>query len=101
MHNANLFRQEDCIMRFLMGLNYQLSVYERQHALAPKDESLIVIINIEGRKSYGRDRGTFNQRVCTYCRRTRHIVEVCYKKHGYPPRGRFNGVSITNNAIGE
>lgn len=31
----------------------------------------------------GRGRG--NMKVCTYYGKTGHIIENCYKKHGYPP----------------
>ena len=26
-----------------------------------------------------------SQKVYTYCKRTGHIIETCYKKHGFPP----------------
>ncbi|XP_061362927.1 uncharacterized protein LOC133306624 [Gastrolobium bilobum] len=37
----------------------------------------------------GRGRGSIN-RICTYCGRTNHTIETCYKKHGYPPGYTFS-----------
>ncbi|PNY10433.1 hypothetical protein L195_g013469 [Trifolium pratense] len=54
----------------------------------------------------GRGRGNVNNstRVCTYCGKKGHIVDICYKKHGYPPNwgyGRDNqgngGNAYANN----
>ncbi|XP_058746661.1 uncharacterized protein LOC131619598 [Vicia villosa] len=42
-----------------------------------------------GNFSAGRGRG--NLKVCAYCGKTGHIIDNCYKKHGYPPSfGRGN-----------
>ncbi|MCH81379.1 hypothetical protein A2U01_0002165, partial [Trifolium medium] len=54
----------------------------------------------------GRGRGNVNNstRVCTYCGKKGPIVDICYKKHGYPPNwgyGRDNqgngGNAYANN----
>lgn len=49
------------------------------------DDSPVMVNAIEGRRqqNYGRGRG-YNSKVCTYCGKTGHMVETCYKKHGYP-----------------
>jgi len=31
----------------------------------------------------------FNKKVCTYSSKNGHTIEVCYKKHGYPPGHKF------------
>ena len=51
-----------------------------------------------GGTSYqGRGRGNDNGRFCTFCERTNHTVDTCYKKHGYPPNwGRGGGNSYAN-----
>jgi hypothetical protein len=30
--------------------------------------------------------------VCTHCGMTNHVVDNCFKKHGYPPHWQQNGV---------
>ncbi|KAI5386724.1 hypothetical protein KIW84_073030 [Lathyrus oleraceus] len=49
---------------------------------------------VDGTKQFGRgrgngsftaERGRGNMKVCTYCGKTGHIIDNCYKKHGYPP----------------
>ncbi|XP_058765446.1 uncharacterized protein LOC131638937 [Vicia villosa] len=43
--------------------------------------------------SNGRGRGNF--KVCTHCGKNGHIVDNCYKKHGYPPNpGRGSSAHI-------
>lgn len=45
-------------------------------------------------------RGWGNMKVYTYCEKTCHIIDSCYKKHGYPPNfGRGN--SYVNQVKGE
>jgi hypothetical protein len=70
------------------------------------DDTTSGLINaIDGQKQFGRGRGNgFSQgrgrgniRVCSFCNRTNHTVETCYKKHGYPPNwGRGGGNSFAN-----
>ncbi|XP_072072018.1 uncharacterized protein [Arachis hypogaea] len=41
---------------------------------------------------------SFSSKMCTYCGRTGHTVEVCYSKHGYPPgHPRHPGRPLFNN----
>ena len=37
-------------------------------------------------------RGT-TRRTCTFCGKNGHTIEVCYKKHGYPPGHKFHNPS--------
>ena len=45
-----------------------------------------------GRSYSGRGNST---RVCSFCRKTGHLVDSCYKKHGYPPNF-FKSRTINN-----
>ncbi|GAU42269.1 hypothetical protein TSUD_81770 [Trifolium subterraneum] len=47
-----------------------------------------------GKPSYGRGRGKGNK-VCTFCGMTNHVVDECFKKHGFPPHMQTKG--IVNN----
>ena len=56
-------------------------------------------------RSYGRGKGTnLNvNKICTHCGRLGHMVDVGYKKHGFPPNFKFkngnSGASAGNNAF--
>jgi len=65
---------------------------------------------VNGQKQFGRGRGNSfsqgrgrgNRRYCTFCERTNHTVDTCYKKRGYPPnRGRGGGNSYANMIDGD
>ncbi|XP_019438974.1 PREDICTED: uncharacterized protein LOC109344676 [Lupinus angustifolius] len=45
--------------------------------------------NNQGR--FGRGRG---HKICTYCQKTGHTVDICYKKHGFPPGYFTNSTNI-------
>lgn len=73
------------------------------------DETGILVNVVDGSKSYGRGRGNGpqgrgrgNGRQCTFCNRSGHTIETCYKKHGYPPNfGRgYAGVGSYANFVG-
>nr|KYP46170.1 hypothetical protein KK1_032274 [Cajanus cajan] len=38
-----------------------------------------------GRGSGGKIQQARSSKMCVYCKRTGHTVDVCYSKHGYPP----------------
>jgi len=69
----------------------------------PVDDKASGLVNAkDGQRQFGRGRGDSfqgrgrgNTRVCSFCNRTNHTVETCYKKHGYPPNwGRGGGNSF-------
>ncbi|KAE9598263.1 putative transcription factor interactor and regulator CCHC(Zn) family [Lupinus albus] len=48
--------------------------------------------------SGGRGRGS-NTKVCTFCDKTGHTVDLCYRKHGFPPQYKSNASNNTVNSI--
>ena len=60
-----------------------------------------ILINIAtiGTRSYGRSRGANANKVCTHYGRTGHTVDVCYRKHGFPPHVKFKNGSSTQNVF--
>ncbi|XP_016168019.1 uncharacterized protein LOC107610483 [Arachis ipaensis] len=54
-----------------------------------------------GSKTNG-GRGGRSNKQCTFCGRSGHIEDVCYKKHGLPPHLRNNnGSNMINNVIAD
>lgn len=52
-----------------------------------------------GRSGNGKGRGT---KVCTYCDKTSHTIDVCYQKHEYPPDYfKKNEGKMINNYVQE
>lgn len=116
-------KERDFIMRFLTGLNENFAPcksqilmmepmptvdcafsmvvqFERQNHLLPKNDEEQVMINaVDGRRSYGRGRG-YSNKICTFCGKSGHTVETCYRKNGYPPRFKFrDGTSPAAHCI--
>ncbi|XP_019433047.1 PREDICTED: uncharacterized protein LOC109339946 [Lupinus angustifolius] len=99
------YRQNDYVICFLKGLNEQFSTFEDPRILSNFSESKNYSQNNNDARIRGRGRGFrgqnggrsqgptkplntgrgMGQKVCTYCQKTRHTIEVCYKKHGFPP----------------
>lgn len=110
MRSARSNHQLLQIIRFFTGLNDQFVVvksqillmdplpninkifsmviqHERQIQLhIPNDESQ-TLINVVDSKKFGARNTTSKHgaRVCTFCGKTNHTVENCFKKHGVPP----------------
>lgn len=111
-------KERDFIMRFLTGLNENFAPcksqilmmdpipsidrafsiviqYERQnHLCLEHDEDQAVINAVDGRKSYGRGQGSFSNKMCTYCGKSGHTVETCYRKNGYPLGFKFKNGNV-------
>ncbi|XP_019423033.1 PREDICTED: uncharacterized protein LOC109332504 [Lupinus angustifolius] len=42
----------------------------------------------------GRNQGGRGTKVCTYCHKTGHTIDQCFKKHGFPPPGHFKNYNV-------
>lgn len=78
-----------------------------QYGIVPtvSDDSNVLVNAVDGSRSYGRGRGyggsqgrgRGNGKVCSFCDKSGHTIETCYKNHGYPPNfGRGNGNLYVN-----
>ena len=47
-----------------------------------------------GKNSKGKDRA-----ICTYCRKLRHVMEKCFKVHGFPPGFKPKGKNFMMNQV--
>ncbi|MCI53858.1 hypothetical protein A2U01_0075105, partial [Trifolium medium] len=82
--------------------------YERQFAPitvgSDLDESKVLVNASDARKGQGRGRGSSGnnygskKRVCTYCGKDNHIVDNCYRKHGFPPNYGRNAAANNVNS---
>lgn len=71
---------------------------ERQNGHNIEDE-LKVLVNAAGSsnpKFHGKGRGQ-NTKVCSYCGKLGHTVDVCYRKHGFPPHFKFKNGGQANS----
>ncbi|XP_057740282.1 uncharacterized protein LOC130957441 [Arachis stenosperma] len=55
--------------------------------------------NRRGIGAFGRNRRGTKQ--CSYCGKSDHMADTCYKKYGYHPRYKSNGSSINNVVVEE
>ena len=129
MKILNIAHEMSYVMRFLMGLNenfeivrshilmlepfpsmskvYALILQEESHkgighghgsAFIPKPDSVVMYVNTKGNS--GSKAGPKKERpLCTHCNMLGHIVDKCYKLHGYPPgykqKGKFNANQVS------
>ncbi|GAU41109.1 hypothetical protein TSUD_139780 [Trifolium subterraneum] len=66
--------------------------FERQSGFGLHDESKVLVNVVDSKKpSYFASKGhsqpstSKGNRFCTYCHKTNHTVNECFKKHGFPP----------------
>jgi hypothetical protein len=87
--------------------------HERQFASSQSvlelDEGKALVNASDARRSYGAGRGKAgsnnknnkkSNRYCTFCGKDNHIVDNCYRKHGFPPNYGRNA-SVNNTAAEE
>ena len=133
---AKTYHHQDFIIRFLKGLDERFSVvrsqvllmdplpsvnrifsmviqHERQllSSVGLPDDHQVLFNSTETRRlPTGRGRGSggrgTSQKICTYCGRSGHTIEICYAKHGYPPghprypgRPRFHDRNSSNASV--
>lgn len=131
MAELKKFKHDDCVMRFVMGLNDDFNLirtqilmmdplpalnrafssvvqFGRQNGLEPDVDDNQALINVvdkkkvnavDKKKPYGRGRSSNNDRVCTHCGKSGHTIEICYKKHGFPPGFKFKNGNVAINAV--
>lgn len=56
-----------------------------QNSQNTTDDIVTAINYFNSKKNVNGGGGTNKNARCTYCGMTDHIIEKCYKKHGYPP----------------
>ncbi|XP_025607302.2 uncharacterized protein [Arachis hypogaea] len=85
---------------------------ERQLNAGEMVEDRILMANSGGFRGRGRGRsgtgrgnpgrGGRNSRYCTFCGKNGHLVDVCYRKHGFPPHLKNGGSgNAINNVIAD
>ena len=53
-------------------------------------------VNIDtSRRSYGK---RYTSKVCSHCGRTRHVIDTCHRKHGFPPQFKFKNQKVNCNS---
>ncbi|GAU24468.1 hypothetical protein TSUD_319450 [Trifolium subterraneum] len=125
MRNAKKFREEDLILLFLTGLNEQYVMVRSQILLMEpfpqlnaafgmviqhesldgldttlandQEDQVSAAINF-ARKPNGKGFAPpKNDKLCTFCHKTNHVVDNCFKKHGFPPGYRFRDGTVVGN----
>ncbi|GAU43894.1 hypothetical protein TSUD_399420 [Trifolium subterraneum] len=114
--NFDPVRAQILLMNPLPTINRIFSMvlqHERQYNSTHFDDSKVLVNSHDARKPKGRCHGSSSSqgnrsnsygannygaknKECSYCGKTNHIVENCYRKHGFPPHYGRN--SHANNA---
>jgi hypothetical protein len=108
----DMVRSQILLMDPLPPLNKVFSMviqHERQFVASNSglefEDSKVSVNASDSRRSQGRGKGGYNgqsnsgskKRYCTYCGQDNHIVDNCYKKHGYPPNfGKSTNANSAN-----
>jgi len=96
---------------------YSLLVLQERHLIVPLDESKFLALScnsFSGNSSYGksnmntsRGRGGRSSggrgkgiRVCSFCGKSNHTVDTCFKKHGFPPHYQQESSNNCSNVSG-
>lgn len=105
----SVVRSQILFMDPLPNLNRIFSMviqHERQGNISVVNEDSNALINatdgrrfVQGKgKGYAQNTGgRYSNKICSYCGKSGHTVETCYKKHGYPPN--FVKNSAANNMV--
>ncbi|XP_038896914.1 uncharacterized protein LOC120085123 [Benincasa hispida] len=99
----NQIRAQILLIDSLSAINKVFSLIiqeERQRSICQNSssvESITLMANIDGikRSESAKFKRKYGQRlICSYCGIKGHIVDKCYKLHGYPPSHRLYNYSI-------
>ncbi|MCI24185.1 retrovirus-related Pol polyprotein from transposon TNT 1-94, partial [Trifolium medium] len=93
--NFSMVKSQILLIDPLPPLNKFFSMvlqHERQGNFASNDESKALVNAADSRKPYSKNFKASSQnstgksnKQCTYCDKSGHTVDGCFKKHGYPP----------------
>ncbi|XP_004510498.1 uncharacterized protein [Cicer arietinum] len=83
---------------------------QQERQIFPNSEEIPTIANVSNSnransRGHGDTRGRSSgssgrpSRYCSHCHRSGHTVDVCFRKHGFPPHFRKNGNSSANNCV--
>ncbi|MCI13119.1 retrovirus-related pol polyprotein from transposon TNT 1-94 [Trifolium medium] len=92
---------------FSMILQHERQFVPHNAGLDVEDSKVLVNAS-DSRRSQGRGRsgsngqsGSFRKKSCTYCGKDNHVVDNCFKKHGFPPNFGRNNTSANHVGIDE
>ncbi|KAL4602035.1 hypothetical protein ACB092_10G023900 [Castanea dentata] len=91
-------RLQESFMQFLMGLNESYSQIKGQILLMeplPTINKVYSLLIQEERKEFQRQR----QPICTHCGKLGHVMEKCFKLHGFPPSFKPKGKNFMVNQV--
>ncbi|PNX95813.1 retrovirus-related Pol polyprotein from transposon TNT 1-94 [Trifolium pratense] len=121
MINAKKFKEEDLVLLFLTGLTDNYAMVRSQILLMEpfpqlnavfglviqheslngldvvEDSSPTVSINLAKKPYCNAKSSGKSDKMCTYCHKNNHIVDNCFKKHGFPPGYRFRDGTIAGS----
>ncbi|XP_030963776.1 eukaryotic translation initiation factor 4G-like [Quercus lobata] len=119
--------EKDCVMKFLMGLNenyaairtqvlmadpmpdlnkvYSMVLHEEMQknissSSSSEIEAAALYSNVSAKSNLGNRYGNRKERpICSHCGIQGHIIDNCYKLHGYPPGYKPKGKSSSANQV--
>ena len=119
--------EKDCVMKFLMGLNenyvairtqvlmadpmpdlnkvYSMVLHEEMQknissSSSSEIEAAALYSNVSAKPNSGNRYGNRKERpICSHCGIQGHIIDKCYKLHGYPPGYKPKGKSSSANQV--
>ena len=118
------------VMRFLMGLNenfetlqsqilmydpfpsmskvYSLVLHEESHknighgsSASSQFDAMAIYTNSKGNSNWNKGNAKKDKPFCTHCNLQGHIIEKCYKLHGYPPGYKPRGKARANANVNQ
>ncbi|XP_040950991.1 uncharacterized protein [Gossypium hirsutum] len=117
------YHDNDYVIRFLKGLYdrfaavrsqimlidplptinkaFSLVIQQERHLLAASSSQLFVSNTLRQHPSSRKSqpKSASDSRQCTFCGKSRHTVDTCYEKHGYPPGYKSRGRTSRANAV--